>query len=75
MDVFGLLFGALCNLVQKSQDLVRSEAFQAPFAEILIESGEERFVSPNHMIFWKYVQGSGKLEGPVSGNYQDLGWA
>ena len=57
-DAFGLLFVSLCNLVQKSQDLVRCEAVQAPFAEILVEPGEKRFVCPNRIFFVNWTCGN-----------------
>ena len=44
LDAFGLLFLSLRNLVQKFQNLVSGDAFDAPFPEILVEPGEERLV-------------------------------
>jgi hypothetical protein len=44
LDAFGLLFLPLSNLVQKFQNLVSGDAFDAPFPEILVKSGEEALV-------------------------------
>jgi len=43
-DAFGLLFVSLCNLVKKSQDVVRGDTFNAPFPKIMVKPGDERLV-------------------------------
>ncbi len=50
-DAFGLLFLSFRDPVQKLQDVVSSYAFNAPFSEILVESGEERLVRLNRIFF------------------------
>ena len=43
-DAFGLLFLSFGKLVQKFKDFVSGDSSNAPFSEILVESGEERLV-------------------------------
>lgn len=57
-DAFGLLFCPLCNLVQKFQDLVRCEAIQGYFTEILAEPGKDRLICPNRIFFVNWTCGN-----------------
>ena len=50
-DASGLLFLPFGDLVQKFQNLIGGDSFDAPFSEILVESGEERLVRLNRIFF------------------------
>jgi len=57
-NAFGLLFLSFGNLVQKFQDVVRGNAFDAPFSEILVKPGEKRFVCLNRIFFVNWTCGN-----------------
>jgi len=50
-DALGLLFLPFGDSVQKFQDLVSGNAFDAPFSEILVKPGEECLIRPDRIFF------------------------
>ena len=50
-DAFGLLLAAFGDPVQKLQDLVGGDGFDASFSKILAESREERLIRLDRIFF------------------------